>query len=279
MHRHLVSEFAPAKINLTLHVTGQREDGYHLLDSLVVFAGVGDRVFADLGKPLSLALTGPMADGLSVDDDNLVLRAAKAIGGTAALTLEKHLPVSSGIGGGSADAAATLRLFAREAGLPQPSAQSIVKLGADVPVCLEGVPLRLQGVGERLSAAPAMPPAWLVLVNPRVPLSTPQVFRALKMKTNPPMPATLPTFPTVKDLAAFLRAHRNDLEPAAMSLVPEIAVVKAALDAQPNCLFQRMSGSGTTCFGLFAEKEAAETAAQSIAAQHRQWWVAAAPIL
>ncbi len=279
MHRHPSSEFAPAKINLTLHVTGQREDGYHLLDSLVVFAKVGDWVSVEGAGPAGLTLAGPMAGGLSVGPDNLVLRAAALMGGDRALTLEKHLPVSSGIGGGSADAAATLRLLARETGRPLPAASDVLRLGADVPVCLVGKPMRLQGIGDRLTPVPPLPSAWLVLVNPRVPLSTPQVFRALTAKSNAPMPDLWPRLATVGELADFVTTNRNDLEPAAMSLVPEIAMVKSALSRQAGCLAERMSGSGTTCFGLFATEAEAQAAAQAVGAENPGWWVAAAPLV
>lgn len=273
------TEFAPAKINLTLHVTGQRADGYHLLDSLVVFANVGDRVSGQLGDRLSLQITGPKAAGLVAEADNLVLRAARLMGVSAALVLEKRLPVSSGIGGGSADAAAGLRLLARLSGQPLPDAGRVLSLGADVPVCLQGKALRMSGVGEELAAVPSLPPAWLVLVNPGVAVPTPAVFRALAQKENPPMPADLPPMQTARDLAAFLRTQRNDLEAPAIQLAPVIATVKQALAADEGCLCARMSGSGATCFGLFSNEQIARAAAQKIQADHPDWWVAAAEMI
>ena len=273
------TEFAPAKINLCLHVTGRRADGYHLLDSLVVFAGVGDRVSADLSESASLTVTGPMAAGLSGEGDNLVLRAGHAMGVSARIGLEKHLPVSSGIGGGSADAAATLRLLARLAGRALPDAAAVLALGADVPVCLAGRPVRMTGIGEGLAPLPALPEAWLVLANPGVAVSTPAIFKALVRADNAPLPRDLPKLRSAAELAAFLMMQRNDLEPPAVALQPIIARVKAALTAQAGCLMARMSGSGATCFGLFADPLAAHAAAGAIRAAEPGWWVADAPLL
>lgn len=276
----MATEFAPAKINLVLHVTGQRADGYHLLDSLVVFAGVGDRLTARAAPALSLAVTGPRGAGLHADDDNLVLRAARAMGAPPlALTLEKNLPVASGIGGGSADAAATLRLIARQTGQPLPDAAQVLALGADVPVCLSGTPARMTGIGEGVAPLPhALPPVWMVLVNPGAGVSTPMIFRAMQRRDNPPM-ADLPRLADAAALAAWLTTQRNDLEGPATSHLPVIAQVRAALSAQAGCLMSRMSGSGATCFGLFETETAAHTAAAAITRSAPDWWVAAAPVL
>lgn len=273
------TEFAPAKINLTLHVTGRRADGYHLLDSLVVFAGVGDRVSAVLDSEPLLAVTGPMAAGLTGEGDNLVLRAARAMGVAARIGLEKVLPVSSGIGGGSADAAATLRLLARLSGRALPDAATVLAMGADVPVCLAGRAVRMTGIGEGLAAVPALPEAWLVLVNPGVAVSTPAVFKSLARADNAPMPRDVPRLRGAAELAAFVRMQRNDLEAAATVLQPVIGRVKAALTAQAGCLMARMSGSGATCFGLFADPFSANAAARAIQQAEPAWWVADAPML
>jgi 4-diphosphocytidyl-2-C-methyl-D-erythritol kinase len=273
--------FAPAKLNLALHVTGRREDGYHLLDSLVVFAGTGDRVTLRAADDLTLSVTGPQAHAVPAGDDNLVLRAARLVGGGrgAAITLDKRLPVASGIGGGSADAAATLRAMAALHGLPLPGAAAVLGLGADVPVCLSGRPCRMAGVGEWIEPlAQRLPPVWVVLVNPGVPLSTPAVFRALQNRDNPPM-EELPLCTDAAGLAGWLSRQRNDLEPPARSLVPELGAVLDMLGAQPGCLLARMSGSGATCFGLFAAADAADAAAAAIAAARPDWWAAAAPVL
>ncbi|WP_102109053.1 4-(cytidine 5'-diphospho)-2-C-methyl-D-erythritol kinase [Oceaniglobus roseus] len=263
--------FAPAKINLTLHVTGQRADGYHLLDSLVVFAGVGDTVSARPDDTLSLTIDGPYGAGLSADPDNLVLRAARAFGGGqgVALHLTKRLPVASGIGGGSADAAATLRLLSNLWDCPLPDEAAILALGADVPVCLRGAPVRMAGTGEILSDVPPIPPFDLLLVNPSVAVSTPAVFRALATKTNPGMGA-LPEWGSLAAFADWLAAQRNDLLRPAVSLAP---VLTEALDLirGTGALFAGMSGSGATCFGIFPTG-AATGAEAAIRAARPDWW-------
>lgn len=268
------TEFAPAKVNLCLHVTGQRVDGYHLLESLVVFADIGDRVTVSPGQ--GLTITGPQAGGLKASDDNLCLRAARAMGGGVAVTLEKVLPVASGIGGGSADAAAVLRAMARM-GLPLPDPAGVLALGADVPVCLAGRAARMEGVGEVLTPA-VLPEAWLVLANPGVAVPTPQVFRALARRDNPPM-QPVPVLADAAGLAAWLADQRNDLEAPAIALAPVIAGVRAALASRPGCLLARMSGSGATCFGLFADEESATAAARALSAGQPEWWVAAGRML
>ncbi len=279
--RMAIEAFAPAKVNLTLHVTGQRADGYHLLDSLVVFADIGDTVRAMAADGLSLTVTGPQAAGLAADDSNLVLRAARLfpLATGAALMLDKVLPVASGIGGGSADAAATLQVLSRLWGVALPETAEVLRLGADVPVCLAGRPVRMTGVGGDLHAlAHPLPPAALVLANPGVALPTPAVFAALDRRDHAPMPRALPRLRDVAELAAFLAMMRNDLEPAATRLAPVIAQVRAALTAQQGCLLSRMSGSGATCFGLFPDPLAAAAAARTLKAAHPGWWVAAAPL-
>ncbi|MDN3712544.1 4-(cytidine 5'-diphospho)-2-C-methyl-D-erythritol kinase [Paracoccus cavernae] len=258
-----VTQAAPAKINLTLHVTGRRDDGYHLLDSLVVFADVGDVVHLSEG-PLSLSISGPFAAGLAADADNLCLRAARLAGVEVAIALEKNLPVASGIGGGSADAAAVLRALGANPARPE-------SLGADVPVCLAGRPVRMRGLGEILDPVPTLPPLALVLVNPGKGLSTPAVFRAMTRRDNPAMP-DLPEFRDTAALVDFLQTCRNDLEAPAISLLPEIATCLDAL-RDSGALLARMSGSGATCFGIFADPAAARAAAQALA--RPQWWVVA----
>lgn len=283
----MISEFAPAKLNLYLHVVAKRDDGFHDLDSLVVFAGVGDRVTVKEGDGLSLALAGPMARNLQNEPDNLVLRAARLLAETfgvpahAAITLEKVLPIASGIGGGSADAAATLkaliRLWHLKPGESQLSSLAL-KLGADVPVCLKGKAVFMQGIGEKLLLAPALPEAWLVLVNPAIPLATPPVFKARSGPFSAPAPFDAPPN-DLRDLVRLLRDRKNDLALPAISLVPAIADVKKALEAEKGCLLARMSGSGATCFGIFAGEEEARNAARSLAANQPGWWVAPAPLI
>lgn len=260
-----IRQDAPAKLNLTLHVTGRRDDGYHLLDSLVAFATIGDRVTLTPG-PLALAIDGPFAEELTTSDDNLCLRAARLAGAQAAIGLTKALPVASGIGGGSADAAAVLRgLVQMGHTLPPDPAQ----LGADVPVCLAGRPAQMRGIGEVLDPVPPIPPLPALLVNPGVALSTPAVFAALDRRKNAPMPT--PDWADTASFLAFLHACRNDLEPPAIALAPIIADVLAALRGAGAAL-ARMSGSGATCIGLFTDPADAARAASAL--RRPGWWVA-----
>ena len=274
-----IAETAPAKVNLFLHVVGRRPDGYHLLDSLAVFPAVGDTLRAAPAEAFSLALEGPFGGALRAVPDNLVLRAARGLAelagvrGGARLTLVKTLPVASGIGGGSADAAAALRLLGRLWGVA-PAAEALralaLRLGADVPVCLTGRPARMGGVGDMLSPAPDLPACGLVLVNPGVAVSTPDVFRARSGRFS--APAALPSgWLDAVAMARDLAALGNDLEPPAVTLCPVIGTVLAALRAAPGCLLARMSGSGATCFGLFADAVAAAAAAEGV--RRPGWWV------
>lgn len=273
--------FAPAKVNLALHVTGRRADGYHLLDSVVVFADAGDWLTIEPAQALTLSVTGPRAAGVPTGEGNLIWRAAalfaKARG--AAITLEKHLPAAGGIGGGSADAAAALRGLAQVWDQPLPDAGAILSLGADLPVCVFGRPARMGGIGEVVTALPPLPPLWLVLVNPGIDVPTGPVFRELARADNPALPE-IPAegWPDAGAMAAWLAQARNDLEPPALALVPGIAPVLAALAARQGCLLARMSGSGGTCFGLFGSADAAEAAAAAIARSETGWWVKAAAI-
>ncbi|WP_049792657.1 4-(cytidine 5'-diphospho)-2-C-methyl-D-erythritol kinase [Polymorphum gilvum] len=278
------AEFARAKVNLALHVTGQRADGYHLLDSLAVFPDIGDRLRVSPAKATSLVLSGPFADALEADDpDNLVLKAgrlffehSRQVAPPLRFALEKNLPVASGIGGGSADAAACLRLLADRYGRGRADAALVgiaLALGADVPACLAQRPCRLSGIGERLDPAPPLPEIAIVLVNPGVGVSTPAVFRALETRDNPPLPAFPERFATPEVLLDWLRATRNDLQPAAMSICPAIGTVLDALDARPETLFARMSGSGATCFALCRPADAGPLH-ESLARDHPDWWIA-----
>ncbi|MCW8842853.1 MAG: 4-(cytidine 5'-diphospho)-2-C-methyl-D-erythritol kinase [Rhodobacteraceae bacterium] len=262
--------FAPAKVNLTLHVTGQRTDGYHLLDSLVAFADIGDRITATQAAKPSLSVTGPLAAGVPTGPENLVRRAATALQSTAALTLEKHLPAAAGIGGGSSDAAATLRALSALTGTALPADLGL-SLGADVPVCTLARAATMRGIGEDIAPVDGLPPLPAVLVNPRVAVPTPAVFRALSSKTNPAM-GTIPQGTDFNTFCDWLATQRNDLEPPARALTPKIDATLAALS---DARLARMSGSGATCFGLYPTRETAETAAARIRAAHPDWWVAA----
>jgi 4-diphosphocytidyl-2-C-methyl-D-erythritol kinase len=274
-----LEEAAPAKVNLFQHVTGRRADGYHLLDSLAVFGPAADHLRATPAEALSLTLGGRFGATLAAEPDNLVLRAARALAAEtgvaagAALHLEKHLPVASGIGGGSADAAAALRLLNRLWGCGLDSAtlaRIAAPLGADIPVCVASRAARMQGIGEVISPGPALPECGLLLVNPLVPVATPAVFRARQGGFSPV--ANLPeSWPDAGAMAADLARLTNDLEAPALTLCPVIADVLTALRAAPGCLLARMSGSGATCFGLFATPDAARDAARRMPGL---WWAA-----
>ena len=279
-----VTAFAPAKVNLYLHLTGRRDDGYHLLDSLVALVDIGDRVSAEPAASLSLTVDGPeAADLAAVGDENLVLRAARllanraGISAGAALHLEKHLPVAAGIGGGSSDAAAALLALKRlwHISLEDEALWALgARLGADIPACLYRRAVWVGGIGERLEPAGPLPEAGTLLVNPRRALPTAAVFAARRgpfghVGRFAPMPST------ASALARALVPCRNDLTEAAIGLVPEIGVVLARLGRLPGCLLARMSGSGATCFALFANRTAAEAARAVVAAAEPWWWCAA----
>ena len=276
--------YAPAKINLALHVTGRRADNYHLIDTLAVFARFGDRVTAAPAEQDRFTVTGAFASGLPADETNLVLRALDALRQTfpdktrqpVALTLEKNLPVAAGLGGGSSDAAATLRGLAALWGLEIGEAEfaSIgLALGADLPMCLAARPLIARGIGDVLSPVTGFPALGLVLVNPGCAVSTAEIFGALTNRDNealPPLPEKL-DFHT---LCNWLEKTRNDLEPAARAAQPDIAGALAAL-RKADAHFARMSGSGATCFGIFETGNVAKRAAAAIRARHPKWFVAA----
>lgn len=286
MSEGMLTEFAPAKLNLDLLVTGRRDDGWHELDSMVLFAPVGDTVGYEPADRLSLEITGPFAADLAADDDNLVLRAAHCLAShagrpaTGRLVLEKHLPVASGIGAGSADAAATLRLLDRAWGLGLGNARLRdlgASLGADVPVCVYARPARMRGTGERLDPLRGLPPLAMVLVNPGVASSTVEVFRALAAPGGTRDGGILPN-PGPLVLVRYLTESRNDLEAPAMALRPTIGKALAVLRSFETCALARMSGSGATCFGLFLDIAKASQAAELIARAAPSWWVRAVEI-
>jgi 4-diphosphocytidyl-2-C-methyl-D-erythritol kinase len=277
---------ARAKVNLYLHVTGRRADGYHLIDSLIAFADAGDEITLAPADQLSLTIDGPFAHGLGAGPDNLVLRAAQALQDLvgaragAAIRLTKNLPVASGIGGGSADAAATLSGLCRLWGMaPERTAlhRIAAKLGADVPVCLEGTASFVGGIGEALAPARGLPPAWLLLANPGIATPTPAVFRA---RQGPFSKAARWSEPShdFADFAARLRGCANDLTEAAISVTPAIRDVLVALAELPGCALARLSGSGATCFGLFAGESDARAAEARLRNARPDWWVTAAPM-
>jgi 4-diphosphocytidyl-2-C-methyl-D-erythritol kinase len=274
-----LEEQAPAKVNLDLRVTGRRADGYHELDSVVAFTAWADRLTFAPDRQLTLELTGPFAAALAGQSDNLVLRAAWRLADHAGrppqvrITLDKRIPVAAGLGGGSADTAATLRGLSRLWQLELTMADLLplaLQLGADVPVCLRSRPARMRGIGERIEPI-ELPALDLVLANPNCALSTAQVFGGLGAIAPCGRDQPIPT--QRADLLAWLRARGNDLEAPARRLAPAIAEVIEALRAQPGCRLARISGSGATCFGVFDDAPAATRAAHSMRKARPRWWV------
>jgi 4-diphosphocytidyl-2-C-methyl-D-erythritol kinase len=274
---------APAKINLFLHVGPKRADGFHALESLVVFARVGDELAFERADELSLTIDGPFAGALSSGFDNLVLKTASALADYAEvrkgahMTLTKNLPVASGIGGGSADAAATLRGLTRlwNLSIAQEQLRKIGEtLGSDVPVCIDSKPAWMEGRGETVTVLSGVPEVPMVLVNPGVAVPTGKVFAALKKRRGVGLPHP-PAMKSASELIAYLKTTANDLEAPARAIAPVIGEVLDALSPQPGLLLARMSGSGATCFAIFDSAAAAQRAATTISAKHGSWWLAA----
>jgi len=290
MQAQALVEYGRAKVNLTLRVVGRRVDGYHDLESVVAFADCADRLALTPGSELTLETTGPLANACGATSDNLVLKAARLLAervdnlALGAFTLDKVLPVAAGIGGGSADAAAALRLLARLNGLAADDAriqQVALKTGADVPVCLASRACDMTGVGETLLPL-SLPKLPSVLVNPRVPVATKDVFAALGLRSGELRVGVTdviraPAWPdqgaSVGDWVKVLAGVPNDLEPPALRVQPVIADVLSALRSGPGAQLARMSGSGATCFAIFSSASDAQTAAARISAEHPAWWV------
>lgn len=279
-------ENAPAKVNLTLRVLGRRADGYHEIESLVVFADFGDRLGLAPAPKLTLKVHGPRAAQAGGEADNLVLKAARALAERipgivlGAFELEKNLPVAAGIGGGSADAAAALRLLATLNDLTrdEPRLYAAARAsGADVPVCLDPRPRLMRGVGEILSEPLVLPLLHGVLVNPGVALATKDVFAGWEptVKSGGPVDTTAIAKVDRERLLQFLANQPNDLEPAAVKLAPEVGGVLMALRSLDGCRLARMSGSGATCFGLFDEAAAARAAEDALRSKYPRWWAKA----
>jgi 4-diphosphocytidyl-2-C-methyl-D-erythritol kinase len=277
---------APAKINLSLHILGRRADGYHDIESLVAFAGVGDTLTLSPSDHLSLTVEGPAASSTGPTDKNLVLKAARNLFSgeeglrAGAFRLVKRLPAAAGIGGGSSDAAAALRLLARVNDLPldHPAVVDAARAtGSDVPVCLAGCACLMRGVGDRLGPPLRLPRLFAVLVNPGVPLETASVFQTLGLEPgkradgedHPAIDSDL----TAGDLLDRLARARNDLEPLALALAPAVGEALAMLGQAPGCRLARMSGSGATVFGLFDDCAGAAAAARLVRAARPGWWV------
>lgn len=286
MREQAIVEAAPAKINLALHVVGQRPDGYHRMETLVAFTGLGDRITATPAERDAFSLSGRFGGRLMSEtaSDNLVIRARdgfrallSAEGHPAppvSLHLEKNLPIASGIGGGSADAAACIRALLRlwrVRNSPEGLDRLLLKLGADVPMCFASRPLLAEGIGEEITPLATLPALALVLVNPLLPVSTPEIFRRLTVKANPPLPRPLPAG---DGWLPWLAAARNDLEAPAQALVPEIGEALGLLAAE-GARLARMSGSGATVFGVFDDSRSAEDACMALRAKKPGWFVEA----
>ena len=268
---------APAKINLCLHVLGQRPDGLHMLDSLVVFLDCGEWVELRKAAQTTLRIIGPQLENMHLTKDNLVLRAAHLFpaGCATEIILHKTMPIASGIGGGSADAAATLKTMAQLWELPLPPIAEQLALGADVPACMESKPVLMQGVGNFISAVQNIPPLFVCLVNSGEAVSTELIFNQLVSKSNPALDP-IPTAPS--DWLYWLTQQRNDLQSPAIMAEPVIASVLSQLQAH-NPILSRMSGSGATCFAIFETLEVAKTCAQEIQLAHSSWWTATGPFI
>ncbi len=272
---------APAKINLYLHITGKRADGYHLLDSLMVFTDVSDIITAEKASDITLQVSGEFADNSGDIRDNIVIKAAKALADSAGvqaganISLQKNIPVGAGLGGGSSDAAATLRLLNSLWEInysDEKLAQIGLTLGADVPFCLYGKPAFVSGIGEVIDAAPALPQFWILLVNPRKILSTKDVFTQSSIDFI--SPAGRPErFTNTHDFIDFLQRNGNNLQKNAINIVPEITDVLDVIGQQDGVLLSRMSGSGSTCFGLFESKLSKDNALDNIRKTNPNWWV------
>lgn len=277
------SELAKAKINLSLEVIGRRRDGYHELNSLVAFAGAGDRLSFEKTGANDLIIKGPFASAL--EGENLILKASDYMlsqypgisPGT--FTLEKNLPIASGIGGGSADAAAAIRLLASQlpAGINGLNYPELAKeLGADIPVCLEQSAVIMSGIGETLTPVKELPSLPCLLINPGIPVSTGEIFRRLNaplVKQDHTPQISIPDLSDRDKLLFYMKKHSNDLQAVAEEIEPLVRTVIRELEEQSGCLIARMSGSGATCFGIFDSPEQAQSAATEIAESHREWWV------
>lgn len=273
---------APAKVNLCLHVGERRADGYHDLESFAAFAAYGDQLRLEHAEEFSLSVTGPFAAGLTAGDDNLAIRAAKTLAERrqvrrgASVTLEKRIPVASGLGGGSADAAAVLRGLVRLWTLDadrEELREIAASIGADVPVCVDNATAWMQGRGERVTPLPSLPAVWLVLANPRIAVSTGEVFATLGKRRGIGLDCPRAPFADAHELVRFLKSTTNDLELPARAIAPVIGDTIEAIAGLPGVLFARMSGSGATCFGLFGSEASAVEAADCLRARRPDWWV------
>ena len=267
-------ELSRAKVNLTLHVLGKRSDGYHCLDSLVAFPRVGDEIYIEPAKEINLKIVGRLATALTTKD-NLILRAAsllKPCGKGALIVLNKEIPISAGLGGGSSNAAVVLRVLSKLWGSPLPPTNELISLGADVPVCMNWALKKMQGVGEKVASVKEPPAMWIVLANTGEQVPTGLIFDSINSFSNR-APEVLPIFKTKEVFMDYLLDHNNDLELPATKLFPQIKILLAAIKNTSGCLISRMSGSGATCFGLFFKKTDAINACKHLAKGFPQAWI------
>ena len=275
--------WANAKVNLALHIVGEHPSGLHFLDSLVAFPAFGDELIFEKAEGLSLRVTGPFSNellGVNRDSTNLVLKAAQLLMESnkgVAIELIKNLPVASGVGGGSSDAAMTLQTLSQLWKKQLPSLEDMLKLGSDVPVCLSNSFKRMQGVGERITLLPQPSEMWIVLANPGVKVSTAKVFGFLKNKNNKPL-ESLDNLIDHESFFGYLSRQRNDLEVITCSLFPEVKLLLDVISATPRCSLYRMSGSGSTCFGLYTEKAFADGAVDEINKNFPGAWAVSAAL-
>ena len=269
----LTETFAPAKVNLALHVTGRRADGFHIIDSIIMFADVGDHLTVSRSRKPKLLIKGPMAGNLPSNDLNIVMKAMQMMDIPADIILEKHLPVAAGLGGGSSDAAAALMALSKLANKKIPS--NAVFLGSDIPACLLQKTARMRGIGDQVEEIPDMPTLHAVLANPGVKVATADVYRSLQFPANEAMPDNVPDKSDALGLATWLGGLRNDLEAPAIALEPAIQVTLDALRTSCGCLLSRMSGSGATCFGLYDNPISSMSAAKQLRIERPSWWVKA----
>ena len=270
----MISEFAPAKINLSLHLVGQKSDGYHLLDSIVSFVNVGDKISIEPGKSGDLKVAGPFAKDLPRSNHNLVLKAARLFNNIklSRITLEKNIPVTSGIGGGSADAAATVRLFSKFYNKPELTVEKLISLGSDVPVCMQKGIVRMMGVGEEIINLSPAPKVGILLVNPRKALSTAEVFSAVKETNNPGLNLQGSGEKSLNSWFDWINSMRNDLTASAIDLIPDIRFILDKLITCDGARVVRMSGSGATCFALFEDFNLLQDAKLKIMKECPSFW-------
>ncbi len=271
-----IEERACAKVNLALHVTGVREDGYHTLDSIIFFTDISDRLFIKKRGENGLFLTGEFSKTISVKK-NTILQVLKLFQNELtdrfSINLEKNLPIGAGLGGGSADAAAVIRFLVNYYTIPMPSLKSISKIGADIPVCIASVASRVEGIGEIVKPINITSiDVWIVLVNPRIFVSTSSIFQELTQKRNKPL-SPFSDFNNTDQFIDYLKTQRNDLQAIAVNKWPEISYVLDTIEETQGVLLSRMSGSGSTCFGLYKSQEIAKKAANYINKKNNKWWI------